>query len=77
MSATDPKVVRDDRESEHHITDWSVPVEVGGEAATVNGRLDYSPPGDSRSVWLYGSVGLALVAGVASAAFIRRRRSGS
>ena len=76
MSPTDPQVVRDDRDSAHAIFDWSVPVEVGGEAATVNGRLDYVPPSESRSVWLYGSVGLALVAGVASAVFFRRRRSG-
>ncbi len=66
MSATDPQIVRDDRDSDHHITDWSVPVEVGGEAVAVNGSLDYSPPSDSRSIWLYGGIGVA----------VARRRSG-
>ncbi len=73
MSSTDPKVVRDDRSSEHHVLDWTVPVEVGGAAAKVNGRLDYSPPSDSRSVWLFGGVGLLILAGVAAAVVLRRR----
>ena len=73
MSATDPEVVRNDRQSAHHILDWTVPVEVGSQAVKVNGRLDYAPPDESRSVWLYGGIGLLVLAGVAGAVFLRRR----
>ncbi len=73
MSATDPEVVRNDRQSAHHILDWTVPVEVGSQAVKVNGRLDYAPPDESRSVWLYGGIGLLVIAGVAGAVFLRRR----
>jgi hypothetical protein len=75
MEVTDPEVVRNDRGSEHHIFDWSVPMEVGSQAVEVNGRLDYVPPDDSRSILLFGGIGALVVGGFAAALFLRRKRS--
>ena len=44
MSTFPPKPVLDDRQSPHHVFDWSVPARFGTRRVAVLGSLDYEPP---------------------------------
>jgi hypothetical protein len=48
MSTIDPPQVRDARDRRHHVFNWTVPGQIGGKPLAIRGRLDYTPPPESR-----------------------------
>jgi hypothetical protein len=76
MSPKLPAKVEAAQDIEHHIFDWTVPGTVDGEQLAIDGSLDYAPPSEGASVWLFlaiGAASLALFAGVVWFGLRRRR----
>jgi hypothetical protein len=48
MSTIDPPMVRSDPDRPHRVFGWTVQGEIGAEPLAIRGRLDYSPPPQSR-----------------------------
>jgi hypothetical protein len=77
MSPIDPPRVRADPDRPHHVFDWQVPARIEGRRLAISGRLDYTPPGDDRSMLplvLAACVGVGVTA--AGIAMLVRRRGG-
>jgi hypothetical protein len=78
MSPTLPPRVAAAKDVEHHIFDWMVPGTVDGQRLTIDGSLDYVPPGDSFPVVVPLAIGAASVVLLAAAIgwlVLRRRRA--
>jgi hypothetical protein len=72
MSTLPPPTVKNAPKQRHHIFDWKVPVRVGGERASILGRLDYAPP-KTASPWVYAAIAVPLVAALGAWFLLRRR----
>jgi len=78
MSPIPPDPVRKDKNSEHHIYDWTVRASVDGKPLTIAGTLDYLPPesgGMSTGLIAGIGAGTAAVLAAAAAVLVRRRRA--
>jgi hypothetical protein len=73
MSTIDPRKVRDAPDRPHHVFAWTVRGELGGEPLAIRGRLDYTPPPESRLEPLL-LVPLAALALAGATLWWRRRR---
>ena len=60
MASQLPSAVRGARATPRLIERWSVPVEVGGRAGVISGRLDYVPPPRALAWWAVVLAALAL-----------------
>jgi hypothetical protein len=74
MSTIDPPRVRQARDQPHHVFDWDVPGNAGGQPLAIRGSLDYKPPPNSsfNSILIAPLAALALAGGVFW--WARRRR---
>jgi hypothetical protein len=71
-----PRGVSNSKDERHHIFDWKVPLEVGGQRVAVLGSLDYPPP-PASTFSLILIVPLAVLALLGGLAWWLRRESRS
>jgi hypothetical protein len=74
MSSTPPERVREDEAARVKVFDWKLPLTASGAPATISGTLTWVGKGGGFPVVAAVSLAVAVLAGVALVALVRRRR---